>query len=127
MGHAAACTDSVMHRIGTYPTTLPRHPQVQEATAAALRNLAGGTDQHRQAIADAGAILRLVKLLDSSSVEVQQQAAAALCSLAAGTDQHKQAIAAEGAIPRLVNLLDSSSAAAQVEAAEALSNLESVV
>ena len=90
-------------------------------TARLLANLALN-DANRAAIAAAGAILPLVRLLGSASEGVQEQAARALEILAVNSDDNPAAIAAADAIPPLVRLLGSRSAGVQ-ERAAGLANL----
>ena len=88
----------------------------QEQAATALANLADNNDANKAAIAAAGGIPPLVRLLGSSIAGVQQHAARTLWYLARN-DANKAAIAAAGVIPPLVLLLGSGSELMQEGAA----------
>ncbi|GLC57934.1 hypothetical protein PLESTB_001291300 [Pleodorina starrii] len=91
----------------------------QEKAAKSLMTLASNDDANQVAIAQAGGIPPLVKLLNSSDTGVQEQAAGALGVLA-GNDANQVAIAQAGGIPPLVKLLNSSDTGVQEQAAGAL-------
>eukprot|EP01052_Picozoa_sp_SAG31_P050035 SAG31_NODE_11237_length_1050_cov_4.801262_1_plen_104_part_10 len=78
---------------------------------------------NKVAIAQAGALAPLVRLLTEGSANAKEQAVLALQSLAANNADNKVAIAQAGALAPLVRLLTEGSAKAKENAAGALRNL----
>ncbi|GLC57930.1 hypothetical protein PLESTB_001290900 [Pleodorina starrii] len=91
--------------------------------AGSLATFANINIANRAAIANAGGIPPLVRLLDSWNTDVQEQAARALAALADKYEASMVLIAKAGGIPPLVKLLDSSNTGVQQWAARALANL----
>eukprot|EP00887_Chlorella_sp_A99_P006679 scaffold3.g6679.t1 len=95
----------------------------QQDAARALARLAGGrppNPERLHAIAAAGAIPRLVRMLDASGEGPALQAAVALGALAAGGPSYQALIAAGSGIPPLLARLSDPSLAVQQEAAATL-------
>merc|ERR1719188_2623032 len=78
---------------------------MQGTAALALRNLASGNPENQAAIAQAGAILPLVKLLEDGMPGVREEAARALWNLAMDNFDNQVAIVRAGAAIPLVALL----------------------
>uniref|UniRef100_A0A7S3JQ13 RING-type E3 ubiquitin transferase n=1 Tax=Aureoumbra lagunensis TaxID=44058 RepID=A0A7S3JQ13_9STRA len=98
----------------------------RQAAAGILQHIACFSMNYKVAIANAGAIPLLVKLLDDQSASDDTKADAARCLWSiAVNDQKKIAIANAGAIPLLVNLIDRDAGSIGVReaAAGALQNL----
>eukprot|EP00898_Chlorokybus_atmophyticus_P008373 jgi/Chlat1/8537/Chrsp82S07940 len=85
-------------------------PACQEEAARALSNLAFHVEDHRAAIARAGAIPVLVALLSMGTSKGQQYAAEALGNLAFNNAGNKVSISSAGAIAPLVALISSAGA-----------------
>jgi len=82
------------------------HPEVQEASADALRNLAKN-DFNKPIIAEYGGIEPLIKMLSSESSDAQEKAAWTLYTLAYNYEPNQKKIAQLGGIPPLIELLKS--------------------
>ena len=80
-------------------------PDVQEAAADTLSQLACGNVENQVAIAKAGGIAPLVALLSSNVEDVQGAAAVALRSLAHSSTENKAAIRTAGGAQLLVEIL----------------------
>ncbi|KAG1678485.1 hypothetical protein FOA52_014516 [Chlamydomonas sp. UWO 241] len=95
---------------------------VQARAAYALRHLTSGHAQNQAAVAAAGAIPALVRLLQDSE-DAHDEAAGALQSLARHHNHNQAAIADAGTIPALVRLLCRKDEYLQFAAACALDDL----
>lgn len=97
---------------------------VRYDAVATLSTLATGGPANQAAIADAGGIPALVRLLGTSTSEaVRYEAVATLNTLAAGSDAGAEAMAEAGCVPAMVRLLFGESNSVSNRAAEALSTL----
>ena len=85
----------------------------QQYTAAALESLARDCTENQIALAKAGAIVPLVALLGSDSVETQEHAVGALLHLASHDVGSRNAV-----VGRLVAVLSMRNATAQMKAAQ---------
>ena len=72
--------------------------RVQQETVAALKSLANGSQQMKDAICAAGALPLLVQCLRSGHSGLIGQAAAALTCLTTGSQQNKDIIHAAGVV-----------------------------
>ena len=97
-------------------------PKAQELVLQMLMTLADDFS-NRKAIAQSGALPKLVMQLDYSVVKVQELAAAVLSHLVRDSSANVEMIASQGGIPRLVALLDSTSMEAQAYSAAVLADL----
>ncbi|MCO5577311.1 hypothetical protein L7F22_031139 [Adiantum nelumboides] len=95
---------------------------LQRAAATSLRVLARHIPDNRKLIANCGAIVPLVVLLDSPDLQTQENAVTALLNLSID-DSNKNEIAAAGAIDPLVQLLRTGSAEARENSAATLFSL----
>ncbi|MCO5570512.1 hypothetical protein L7F22_024235 [Adiantum nelumboides] len=95
---------------------------LQRAAATSLRVLGRHIPDNRKLIANCGAIVPLVVLLDSPDLETQENAVTALLNLSID-DSNKNEIAAAGAIDPLVQLLRTGSAEARENSAATLFSL----
>merc|ERR1719453_1172360 len=93
---------------------------MQGTAAQALRNLADSNAENQAAIAQAGAIVPLVKLLEDGMPNVRSEAARALWNIARENFDNQVAIVRAGAAIPLVALLKGD---AQEEATITLLNL----
>jgi vacuolar protein 8 len=94
----------------------------QEQAAAALANLARDSTDNRTSIVDAGGIVPLLALLESTSQKAMENAASALTQLCA-TRANQDAIAEAGGIQLLVNVLTKSSSNVKETSAISLCSL----
>ena len=78
---------------------------IKAEAAGALWSLSGGHANMQSAIAQAGAIPPLVKLLGDPEMRTRRKAAGALTSLAIGSLANQDAIARANGIPALVDLI----------------------
>lgn len=90
-----AILDALPH--ATFPTAAAR-------AATVLSNLAVGNAANKERVRKDGAILRLVKLLESSTAEVRQSATEALGTLAVKNSTNKDAIREAGGVRALAEL-----------------------
>lgn len=95
---------------------------VQRGAATNLRLLAKHSVENRKLIANCGAIMPLVTLLDSADVQTQENAVTALLNLSID-DNNKNEIAAAGAIDPLVKVLKAGNAEAKENSAATLFSL----
>jgi hypothetical protein len=97
----------------------------REGLAVALANLAANNAENQVLIAQAGAIVPLVTLVQSGTDGQKEHAARALRNLA-DNDENKVLIAQAGAIAPLVTLVQSGTAGQKEQAAGALRNLRNL-
>ncbi|KAH9303851.1 hypothetical protein KI387_008255 [Taxus chinensis] len=95
---------------------------VQISTLFALLNLAIGNDMNKAAIVKAGAVQKMVTLLQGSNESVRETVVADFLSLSA-LDVNKPIIGSSGAIPFLVNIMQHGSTQGRRDALRALYNL----
>ena len=77
----------------------------QQATATKIKMLAL-TEQNRNAIIEAGAVVPLIELLSHERAEVQEEVAAALRGLSVGQATVRHQIVTSGGLPPLLAMLD---------------------
>lgn len=100
-------------------------PEVQRSSAGELRLLAKRNTDNRVAIAEAGAIPLLIRLLSTPDSRTQEHAVTALLNLSI-CDDNKGAIVFSGAIPGIVHVLKNGSMEARENAAATLFSLSVV-
>ncbi|KAK8378696.1 hypothetical protein O3P69_009417 [Scylla paramamosain] len=80
-------------------------PQLQEASAWVITNIASGRSEHTQAVVDAGAVGVLVGLVSTGSGDVREQAVWALGNIVGDGARCRDVVLKQGVIPPLVDLL----------------------
>ena len=97
----------------------------KHSALVALLNLATGNDLNKVAIVDAGAVPKMVALLNPNSDPSTQQALLACFATLSTLDRNQTLIAAAGAIPPLTNLLNNDTCNIEIQsnALELLHNL----
>lgn len=101
------------------------NPEEQRSAAGEIRLLAKRNADNRVAIAEAGAIPFLVRLLSTPDSRIQEHAVTALLNLSI-CDENKGNIVSSGAVPGIVHVLKTGSMEARENAAATLFSLSGV-
>ena len=100
------------------PTSAQTLFSIRSNALAVLANLAGCVAASRSALFAAGAVPRLIAMLQSDSEDFQEKAAATLGNLVCGATESQVRATAAGAVGTLIKLLASSTEAVQVREGE---------
>ncbi|OWM89301.1 hypothetical protein CDL15_Pgr024046 [Punica granatum] len=111
--------ESLLHKLTS------ANPEEQRSAAGEIRLLAKRNADNRVAIAEAGAIPLLVRLLSTPDSRTQEHAVTALLNLSI-CDDNKGAIVFSGAVPGIVHVLKNGSMEARENAAATLFSLSVV-
>ncbi|KAJ4817114.1 Importin subunit alpha [Rhynchospora pubera] len=80
-----------------------RGPQLQVEAAWALTNITAGTSEHTEVVTNAGAVPKLVKLLESPRSNVREQAMWALGNIAAESQRCRELVIDHGGLGQLLS------------------------
>ncbi|KAF3322650.1 importin subunit alpha-1a-like protein [Carex littledalei] len=80
-----------------------KNPQLQLEAAWALTNITAGTSEHTEVVTNAGAVPKLVKLLESPHSNVREQAMWALGNIAADSQRCRELVIDHGGLVQLLS------------------------